>query len=59
MIVLLNHLKIVGINVKFIRCDNSGDDKALQNECKSKGLSITYEFSGRRSDTLNYEGYKG
>jgi hypothetical protein len=39
--VLLTDSKITGINVKFVRCDDSGENKAFQKECQSKGLSIT------------------
>jgi transposase InsO family protein len=43
---LLADLKIAGINVKFIRCDDSGENKALFEECRSKGYGIRFEFSG-------------
>ena len=43
---LLTDLKIAGVNVKFIRCDDSGENKALFEECHSKGYGIKFEFSG-------------
>jgi hypothetical protein len=43
---LLNNLKITGVNVKFIRCDDSGENKVLFEECQSKGYGIKFEFSG-------------
>jgi hypothetical protein len=45
---LLIDLKIAGVNVKFIRCDDSGENKALFEECRSKGYGIKFEFSGPR-----------
>jgi hypothetical protein len=41
------------VNVKFIRCDDSGENKVFQNECKSMGLSIKLEFSGPRIPQRN------
>jgi hypothetical protein len=36
-IILLANLKINGLDVKFIRCDDSGENKALFDECQFKG----------------------
>jgi hypothetical protein len=49
MIELLTDLKIAGINIRFARCDNSGENKAFQRECKSKGLNIMFEFSAPKT----------
>jgi hypothetical protein len=46
---LLTDLKIAGVKVKFIRCDDSGENKALFEECRSKGFGIKFEFSGPRT----------
>ena len=50
---LLTDLKIAGVNVKFIRCDDSGENKALFEECHSKGYGIKFEFSGPRTPQRN------
>ena len=34
-----------GINVKIIRCDNSGENNAFEKECKRRGLGITFEYT--------------
>jgi hypothetical protein len=39
---LLTDLKIAGVNVQFIRCDDSGENKALFEECRSKGYGIKF-----------------
>jgi hypothetical protein len=49
-------LKIAGINIRFICCDNSGESKAFQNECKSKALNIVFELSGRLNATAKLKG---
>jgi hypothetical protein len=53
MMTLLTDLKIAGINVRFICCDDSGESKAFQKECKSKALNIIFEFSGPRTPQRN------
>jgi hypothetical protein len=53
MIELLTDLKIAGINIRFVRCDNSGENKAFQRECKSKGLNIMFEFSAPKTPSRN------
>jgi hypothetical protein len=52
---LLTDLQIAGVNVKFIRCDDSGDNKPLFEECRSKGQVIKFEFSGPRTPQHNDE----
>jgi hypothetical protein len=49
MMVLLADLKITEVEVKFIWCADSGENKAFQNECKSIGWNIKLEFSGPRT----------
>jgi Reverse transcriptase (RNA-dependent DNA polymerase) len=53
MIELLTDLKIAGINIKFICCDDSGENKAFQKECKSKALNIISEFLGPKTPPHN------
>jgi hypothetical protein len=44
MPVLLTDLKIVGVNVKLIQYDDSWRNKVFQQECKSMGFNIKFEF---------------
>jgi hypothetical protein len=46
---LLTDLKIACVDVQIIRCDNSGENEALYEECQSKGYGIKFEFSGPRT----------
>ena len=34
-----------GIDIKYIRLDNSGENRSLQNECDEQNLAIIFEFS--------------
>jgi hypothetical protein len=53
MMTLLTDLKIAGINVRFIRCNDSGENKAFQKQCKSTAFNIIFEFSGPRTPQCN------
>jgi hypothetical protein len=53
MMALLTDLKIVGINARFIRCDDSGENKAFLTECKSKALNIIFAFLGPKTPQRN------
>ena len=46
MLTLLTDLFIAGIEVKYIRCDDSGEIMLLCNACCEKGFKINFEFSG-------------
>jgi hypothetical protein len=50
---LLTDLEIARVNVKFIRCDDSGENKALFEECRPKGYGIKFEFSGPQTPQRN------
>ena len=50
---MILELKDQGIKVKILRCDDAGENKALEDECKSKGLGITFEYSGPRTPQRN------
>jgi len=39
--------------VKFIRCDNAGENYSLQRELEKKGLGITFEFTARNTPQQN------
>ena len=34
-----------GIDIKYIRLDNSGENKSLQKECDKQNLGIIFEFT--------------
>jgi hypothetical protein len=53
MFKLLTDLKIAGIVVKYIRCDDSGENKSFYNACRSNGYLIKFEFSGPRTPQRN------
>ena len=42
-----------GIDIKYIRLDNSGENKGLQNECDKQNLGIIFEFSAPGIPQLN------
>jgi hypothetical protein len=42
---LLIDLKISGLDVKSIQCNDSGENKALFDECRSKGYNLKFGFS--------------
>jgi transposase InsO family protein len=50
---LLTDLMIAGVNLKFIGCDDSGQNKALFEECPYKGYGIKFKFSGPRTPQHN------
>jgi hypothetical protein len=50
---LLTDLKIAEINVKYIRCDDSGENKALFDACQTQGYGVQFEFSGPRTPQQN------
>ena len=33
------------IQVKFIRCDNAGENKKLEEKCDAEGLDINFEYT--------------
>ena len=45
-----------GLNVKWIRCDNAGENLALQQTCLSKDwkLTVDFEFTARDTPQHNY-----
>jgi hypothetical protein len=49
MRILFTDLKIAGIEVEYIRCDDSGENKAFYNYCRLNGELIKFEFSGPRT----------
>ena len=53
MFTLLTDLKIAGIEVKYIRCDDSSKNKAFYNARRSTYYLIKFEFSGPRTPQRN------
>jgi hypothetical protein len=49
----LADLKIANWNVKFIRCDNVGENMTMKNDPEIKSLGIKFEFSGPRTSQRN------
>ena len=50
----VTHLKLTeGIKIKKIRCDNAGENKALQKLCMEKGLGITFQFTAPNTPQQN------
>jgi hypothetical protein len=50
---LLTDLKFSGLDVKFILCDDSRENKALFDECRSKGYNVKFEFFGPQTPQCN------
>jgi hypothetical protein len=50
---LLTDLKIAGINVKHIRCDDSGENKALFEACQAQSYDVKFDFSDPRIPQQN------
>jgi hypothetical protein len=50
---LLTDLKISEINVKYIRCNYSGENKTLFETCQAQGYGVKFEFSGPRTPQRN------
>jgi len=54
MIALIKELKqAYDIEVKTIRCDNSGENNALQRSCKQEGLGIAFEYTAPNTPQQN------
>jgi hypothetical protein len=52
-LILLTDLKISGLDVKFIQCNDMGENKALFDEFRSKGYNVKFELSGPRTPQRN------
>ncbi|KAG7357827.1 reverse transcriptase RNA-dependent DNA polymerase [Nitzschia inconspicua] len=44
-VTILLELKTKGITVKSIRCDNAGENKAFEQQCKLEGLLVNFEYT--------------
>jgi hypothetical protein len=50
---LLTNLKIANRIVKFIRCDNAGENMTMKNDPEIKSFGIKFEFSSPRTPQRN------
>jgi transposase InsO family protein len=50
---LLTDLKIANRNVRFIRCDNAGENMTMKNDPDIKSFGIKFEFLGPRTPQRN------
>jgi hypothetical protein len=50
---LLTDLKIANWNVRFIRCDDAGENMTIKNDPEIKSFGIKFEFSGPRTPQRN------
>jgi hypothetical protein len=50
---LLTELQIAGLNVKFIRCDNAGENVSMKSDQDIKSFGVKFEFSGPRTSQRN------
>jgi len=53
MIKLVRELKSEGFQVKFIRCDNAGENEAFQEIAREHGLGLTFEFTAPNNPEQN------
>ncbi len=53
MLRFLHEVRGKGFNVKFIRCDNAGENKALQKLCEEAEMGITFECTPSNSPQFN------
>ena len=53
LIEFIKDLKPHGKVVKYIRCDNAGENISFENECKKEGLGIKFEYTSPNSPQFN------
>ena len=54
MVALIKELKSkYGIEVKYIRCDNAGENDALKRACLEEGLGVTFEMTAPSTPQQN------
>jgi hypothetical protein len=53
MFTLLNDLKVSVIDVKFIRCNDSGENEFFYDSCQANGYNIKFGFLGPRTSQRN------
>jgi hypothetical protein len=50
---LLTDLQISGLNIKFIRCDDAGENVCMKSDQDIKSFGVKFEFSGPRAPQRN------
>jgi hypothetical protein len=50
---LLTESRIAGIDVKYIRCDDTAENKIMKLDSEIKPFGIKFEFSGPRTSQRN------
>ena len=45
LVPFIKGLRADGIDVKIIRCDNAGENKQFERDCKKEGLGLTFEYT--------------
>lgn len=50
---ILKQLFVKGKEVKYIRCDNAGENRTLEKDCIDEGLDITFEYTAPYSPQFN------
>lgn len=53
LITLLKDIRVKTNSLKFIRCDNSGENKSLQTLCEEEQLNIKFEFTSHKTPQQN------
>jgi hypothetical protein len=49
----LTDLKMAGLNVKYIRCNDAGESKSMKDDQNIKLFEVKFEFSGPRNPQRN------
>ena len=52
---VLHELKDKNIQVQTIRCDNAGENRALQQSCQAEGLGIKFEYTAPGTPPTEWE----
>jgi hypothetical protein len=50
---MLTDSKVAGLNVKYIRCDDAGENMSMNNDLDIKFLGVKFKFSGLRTPQSN------
>ena len=53
MLELLKHLKNINLNVKYIRCDDAGENKAAKTLLEQEGHHVNFEFTSKGTPQYN------
>jgi len=53
VIKLIKEFKSQSLKVKYIRCDNAGENQSLKQQCDQEGLGVNFEFTARATPQHN------